>query len=578
MLRSKCLLKNIPRYPHTGSDEAFLLAASWLYRCISMHPDCYASILEAPCLPSRVIDVGPMDSRDPLLYESREGERAVYCTLSYRWPRNAVKTTQATLAQFKQRISFQGLPRTIQDSITIARKLGFRYIWVDALCIIQDSQMDWTREAANMHTIYRCSTLTIAALTASDSQPGIFQPILQDRPHRWSHDDALLHSRGWVLQEELLSRRILSYADDAIFWSCLRINASDSEPERSTPDTIHRTEDNHRFKRVLAGHRPTETKWEDYAYWLWRRAMTQYTMRNLTYEKDRLDAISGVASTFASVLNDVLVAGIWKHHLAEHLAWWVGSQSLSPRHLAYAGLEDFENGLVSANSRSNSFAAPSWSWLSVRSPITYANASKYGDGIGTNFSNERQNAGDFIDMTEILDIDMRSTAQTVDIRGTIKLRGSLMKVYIRRGVWRYKLYLSPGSPDEREDVDRPYSPGPQLDNDGRPRPSDDQWETWFPDAPISSTHPLRFDPLRENELFCFHLGNGGDLHTHLFQFCLCLIRTGRKEHEYERVGFCAWNPRHVDLRCPELQEKFRVFPGDRFKGFTASTLETISIV
>ena len=93
-------------------------------------------------------------------------------------------------------IPFQDLPLTIQDSITIARRLGFRYIWIDALCIIQDSADDWEREAAKMHLIYQNSALTIAAFTASDSQPGILQSRSQSGQPRDNLDDTGLHTRG----------------------------------------------------------------------------------------------------------------------------------------------------------------------------------------------------------------------------------------------------------------------------------------------------------------------------------------------------------------------------------------------
>jgi hypothetical protein len=581
LLRSNCSNCSLPDdcSENPNSDSAFRLSASWLVRCLNTHLDCNGSNL-TPSLPSRVIDVGSTDgSRDPFLHESEEGEQGVYCTLSYRWPSEAVKTTQETLPLFKKGIVMPTLPQTIRDAIAIARKLGFRYIWIDALCIIQDSPSDWAKEAAHMHKIYRQSTLTIAALTASDSSPGIFVPRSSNKVNP---DHANLHTRGWVLQEELLSHRILSYADGVMFWSCLRVIASDHEPKGVVqPDSIYRSEDNHRFRRILCGHRSGEQDWENQAYWLWRRAVTRYTMRDLTYLQDRLAAILGVGSVFGDHLNDILLAGVWERRLAEHLAWWVGFQRLHGRHLAYAGIENNQGrGKNSANIRHKSFKAPTWSWLSVTGPVSYGNLSKYGDEVGNNFSSERNTAGGFIDMTEIIKVDVKSEPTTADITGKLTLRGSLTRMFIRRHERHYRLYVTPGKPDWSHvpNEDRPYSPRPVEDEDGVIRASENKWEPWFPD----SKHPTsRFDPLRENEIFCFHLGNGGDIHTHLFQYCLCLVPTGKAVHEYERVGLCAWNPRHVDLRCPELQEKFQVFPGNRFQGIVcpnAATLETITVL
>ena len=102
----------------------------------------------------------------------------------------------------------------------------------------------------------------------------------------------------------------------------------------------------------------------------------------------------------------------------------------------------------------------------------------------------------------------------------------------------------------------------------------------LPDVPISSTRPLRFDPLRENELFCFHLGNGGGIYIHTFSSTACVSSVkGGKNTSTSVWVFVPGILGTLILNVPELQEKFCVFPGDDwFKGFTTSTLETISIV
>jgi hypothetical protein len=107
------------------------------------HGDCAITIKDPLVIPIHVLNLNPKsDSEDLCLYESWEGERSIYCTFSYDWPRNAFQTTQDTLDQLKKQVPVRELPKTIQDAITIARSPSFRYLWIDALCIAQDSKED----------------------------------------------------------------------------------------------------------------------------------------------------------------------------------------------------------------------------------------------------------------------------------------------------------------------------------------------------------------------------------------------------------------------------------------------------
>jgi hypothetical protein len=136
----------------------------WLLRCLKSHKDC--SLRPMPILPTRVIDVrGTFAGREPFLYESRPSERGWYCCLSYRWPPIVtVETKTDNLAAYRLGIPLALVSRTIHDAIRLTDAIGVQYLWVDALCIIQDSTEDWTKEAAQMGSIYANSTLTLAAV------------------------------------------------------------------------------------------------------------------------------------------------------------------------------------------------------------------------------------------------------------------------------------------------------------------------------------------------------------------------------------------------------------------------------
>jgi len=102
-----------------------------------------------PFLPLRVIDVGnaPLLPRVHLHPRSLH-ERGHYATLSYCWGgKMPLVTTRKTLKQHLQSLNIQDLPLMFRDAITITRLLGIRYLWIDALCIVQDDHQDWGNQA-----------------------------------------------------------------------------------------------------------------------------------------------------------------------------------------------------------------------------------------------------------------------------------------------------------------------------------------------------------------------------------------------------------------------------------------------
>lgn len=124
-----------------GSDVYFDLAKDWLKQCRLDHPGCNPK--DHPELPSRVIDVGI--SSGPLHLRLMCGQvlRADYVALSHCWGGiiTPVLTTK-TLAMFKESLPYADLPANFQDAVTITRRLGLRYLWIDSLCILQDSGED----------------------------------------------------------------------------------------------------------------------------------------------------------------------------------------------------------------------------------------------------------------------------------------------------------------------------------------------------------------------------------------------------------------------------------------------------
>lgn len=163
------------------------LAAHWLKTCTESHDQCKELRKNTVPLPSRVIDVGPPDgSQHPRLLESRD-QIGEYVALSHCWgTAQVLTTTQRSMEKRLARIPLLTMPKTFRDAVRVVRMLEFRYLWIDSLCIIQDSDDDWAAEADQMGTVYQNATLTIAAVGATSASSGCFADFdgLWNRPVR----------------------------------------------------------------------------------------------------------------------------------------------------------------------------------------------------------------------------------------------------------------------------------------------------------------------------------------------------------------------------------------------------------
>lgn len=190
----------------------------------------------------------------------------------------------------------------MKDAILITRQLGIRYLWIDALCIIQDSEGDWQAEAKEMARIYKNSLLTIAAAAdITEENQCCFRPRtqLQIRPfdanspwpsgftryifadRRVTQDAArplgALDTRSWVLQEQLLSPRVLSYANGELYWDCISVNASETFPDGIPGfyDADLNLMDGRLFKEAITGGSKTPVSHERF-YTSWKKIVEAY--------------------------------------------------------------------------------------------------------------------------------------------------------------------------------------------------------------------------------------------------------------------------------------------------------------
>ncbi|KAJ3527151.1 hypothetical protein NM208_g10845 [Fusarium decemcellulare] len=360
------VIRGRPVEQQGGTSIAISRARKWLNEC-NEHPGCNSG--ETP-LPSRVIDVGDnINSPYVKLRETEGRERGKYISLSYCWGKALeFTTTKATLEDRKRQITISDLPKTHQDAIQLARELGVRYMWIDSICICQDDHENWERESAKMLSIYRNAYLTVSATRAKDSSEGLFgerptreyveleytsgdlrgQALLFNLP---LHEEAIdsdyiampnepLSDRAWGLQERVLSRRILLYGTQQLFFEC-------NEGFRGEDGVSLKDRFGSVYKKLEEGpdgveqHRH-ETGYKAALLRSWYNLLWLYGPRKLTNASDKLPAMSGLAGLFAERLDDEYVAGLWRSHLIEGLLW----QGLKCR-------------------RVQEYRSPSWSWASM---------------------------------------------------------------------------------------------------------------------------------------------------------------------------------------------------------------------
>jgi len=146
--------------------------------CLSSHPDCKDSLdASVPTLPKRLVKISDGRPLKIQLYEPPEGQTGHYTALSHCWGnQQIITTTCATFAERKDNIPLSALSKTFHDAVDISFRLGIHYLWIDSLCIIQDSTEDWERESSKMQQVYQNAILTLAATASSSGQGGLLIP------------------------------------------------------------------------------------------------------------------------------------------------------------------------------------------------------------------------------------------------------------------------------------------------------------------------------------------------------------------------------------------------------------------
>ncbi|KAJ8111224.1 hypothetical protein OPT61_g6134 [Boeremia exigua] len=368
-----------------GKIDNLSLMKAWLLACNPVRRRPVPN--NAPqFLPTRLLDVQifPRENGDSIRLVASQNIRAAsppgYLALSHCW--GGIVPVRLETGNLKKwmttGIVFETLPKTFRDAIQTTRQLGFRYIWIDSMCIIQNSDRDWKQEASLMAEVYGNAHCTLAALSSKNSREGcqinmsiqtslaspylelkaelyrtsrvrIFQkkprPWIEEfngRPHRAGYEsDSPLRTRAWVLQEKELSNCTIYFAKGQLLWENGATKATAQLPwqemKPETPAETPRLMHENLYHQIVGAPR-----------YPWYELIEDYTSRSLSFPADKLVAFSGLAKKFGTGRKQYC-AGIWGTDLPAALLWRVKDHSATrPAYLA-----------------------PSWSWASLMGSVTY---------------------------------------------------------------------------------------------------------------------------------------------------------------------------------------------------------------
>ncbi|OBS23336.1 hypothetical protein FPOA_03885 [Fusarium poae] len=362
---------------HENTKE---LVISWLARCIhnldGKHDICNQG--DNDYTPLRLLDVRHALENNIVLLVCRNEEDDTfegveYATLSYcRGPhaaeQNPMLVTQNLETWQTEGLSWDCLPKTFQDALKIASWLGLNWIWIDSMCIIQDSRSDWKFETKVMDEIYAGAKVNISADIGEDSQAGCFMQRqktnvtsqvpeeecigIADHTSEWVNSAPSL-TRAWIHRERQSSRRIIHCTAKGMIWECCALDnagfASGTIPRGSPFVKAFNGETKFQIQIAKAsGRNLRSSKRRERLHMLWNSTCQDFANKAVSQASDLPYLLWGMAFQFHTLFNgEEFACGHWRSNLAESLTWWI--PGVKPEHEEYL--------------------APSWSWLSAGCPV-----------------------------------------------------------------------------------------------------------------------------------------------------------------------------------------------------------------
>ena len=383
------------------------IASQWLAECKrntdGKHDACNTS--NPRWRPTRLLDLETLKETGKILLASGSpqsggvNDSVEYITLSHCWGEwGPHKLPLLTTSNLEERQS-EGmdrdiLPATFKDAVEIANWFNgkpllsletmadslVKWLWIDSLCILQDSRDDWEREAPLMRDVYRNAFLNLSAEASKDARGGCIKnghpagvtpfklhmrslgntwwvSVDERSLFEWMQDDPL-SKRAWVYQERHLSRRVLHFTGNEVFWECCA--TAPSFRSETYPSGSPLSRDFLGGTKLQLPDPSADIIAEDVNLCkIWNEVCENFSKRLLTYSADKLPALSGLAKDFGTkCLSDSYVAGMWRSALPSALLWDVPKSDRGER-----------------KPPATDFVAPSWSWMFIDGPVACSDAS-----------------------------------------------------------------------------------------------------------------------------------------------------------------------------------------------------------
>ncbi|EPE35739.1 hypothetical protein GLAREA_05076 [Glarea lozoyensis ATCC 20868] len=351
----------------TPSASTWNLFTTWLQDCNENHLECKRGTLNVrkECLPTRLLDLQENDIVRLVNVENLEWEDNIavpkYAALSHCWGTiHEPQLNDQTVKAFIEGLRIDDLPKSYRDAVSLSKRIGIPYLWIDSICIKQDSKDDWNRESVKMGSIYMNCYVCIAATAGQDNNSSLLeertvefpQPLVYGnlvvqadvdvketgfamdgsgqciRIHTLSEfaiDRAPLNQRSWVLQERTLAPRILHCTSDEFIWECCVGMRSESHTVLTAggsvvKDVLRELYHAPSFLRDISTlHLHTDSRRRFLERW--SELINLFSGAEISFTEDRLPACSAVAQQMQPILGNY-IAGLWERYLPSQLLWY----------------------------------------------------------------------------------------------------------------------------------------------------------------------------------------------------------------------------------------------------------------
>ncbi|KAK4161233.1 heterokaryon incompatibility protein-domain-containing protein [Cladorrhinum sp. PSN259] len=357
------------------SGEGYIASIQrYIGHCVSTHAH---PLVDGSFVPARLLDVAQEPPRLVLRDELALSTSTVqYTALSYCWgteedSKGQLKTTTSTLPDRRTGIQESEMPAVLRDAIHVTRALSIPYLWIDALCILQDDVSDWEQQCQDMDKIYGNAYATLCAASSTSCVEGFLsqrgptirmpfysqlQPnisgsyqlqfkyaiplgcgvywLSEAHQSTYSMDKEFppWSQRGWVLQEQILSTRQVIFGNSNVHFVCGSCYGSVGSGQELVEG---RYENLQRGYQTQLSELLTSTS-QDAIYDWWASVLSSYAFFNhssFTRISDMLPALAGLARAVQSRLNDEYSCGFWKRDLLRSLMWDGSEYRLKSVHL-----------------------------------------------------------------------------------------------------------------------------------------------------------------------------------------------------------------------------------------------------